>query len=111
MVLWVYAIQRHDLIYNSFPLSLFQAQGKTPYECTFGIQGDMYNICNFGWHKWVYYLDHGLFPENKEKLGRSLGLCKNEGNKMSQSIVASNGYAITRKTIRSLRTSEMHSET
>ena len=40
-----------------------------------------------------------------------LGPCKNEGNEMSQSIVASRCCVITRRTVRSLRTSELHSET
>ena len=37
--------------------------------------------------------------------------CKNEGNDVSQSIIASSGYLITRRTVRSLRTLELHSET
>ena len=40
-----------------------------------------------------------------------LGPCKNEGNEMSQSIVASSGCVITHRTFRSLRISELHSET
>ena len=52
-----------------------------------------------------------FFPENKEKLGRTLVPCKNEGNVISQSIVVSSGHVITRRTFRSLRTSELHSET
>ena len=47
----------------------------------------------------------------KEKLGRILDPWKNEGNEMSQSIVASSDYEITRQTFRSLRTSELHSDT
>ena len=39
------------------------------------------------------------------------GPCKNETNYMQQSIVASSGYVIIRWTVRSLRTSELHSET
>ena len=40
-----------------------------------------------------------------------IGPCKNEGNETSQSIVASSSYVICRRTVRSLRTSEPHSET
>ena len=53
----------------------------------------------------------GFFPENKEKLGRILEPCRNEVNEMSQSIVATRGYVITRRTVRLLRNSELHSET
>ena len=111
MVLWDYTIERCDLIHDAVPRPFFQAQGKTPYGCIFGNQSGISNICNFGWCGWVYYRDFGSFPENKEKLGRMLGPCKNKGNEMSQSIVASSGYVITRRTVRSLRTSEIHSET
>ena len=44
MVLWDYAIERRDLIHNAIPHPLFQAQGKTPHECTFCDQGDMSNV-------------------------------------------------------------------
>ena len=111
MVLWDYAIERRALIHNAVPRLLFQAQGKTPHQCTFGNQSDISIVCNFGWYELVCYRDFGSFPENKEKLGRILGSCKNEGNEMSQSIVASSGCVITRRTARSLRTSELHSET
>ena len=111
MVLWDYCIERRALIHNAVPRPLFQAQGKTPHECTFGVQNDISNFCNFGWYQWVYYRDFGSFPENKEKLGRLLGPCKNEGNAMSQSVLVVTGSIITRRTIRPLRNSELHSET
>ena len=111
MVLWDYAIERRALIHNAVPRPLFQAQGKTPHECTFGVQNDISKICNFGWYEWVYYRDFGSFPENKEKLGRLLGPSKNEGNAMSQSVLVASGAVITRRTIRPLRNSEIHSET
>ena len=57
------------------------------------------------------YRDHSSFPENKNKLGRIIGPCKNESNDMSPSIVSSSSNAITRQTARYLRMSELHSET
>ena len=110
MVLWDYAMERRALIHNVIPRPLFQAQGKTPTECTLGISADISNICNFGWYEWVYYRDFGSFPENKEKLGRVLGPCKNEGSEMSQSILNFKGNVITRRTVRKLRSDELHSE-
>ena len=93
MVLWDYAIGRRALIHNAVPRPLFHAQGKIPHELTLGNQS---YVCNFFWCEWAHYRDFGSFPENKEKLGRILGLFKNEGNEMSQSIVGSRCYAITR---------------
>ncbi len=69
-----------------------------------------FNICNFGWYEWIYYRDHGSFPENKEKLGRVLGPCKNEGNEMAQSVLTSNGTIIIRRMLHKLRKDELYSE-
>ena len=99
MFLWDYAIELRAIIHNSFHLPLFQDRVKMPHECTFGHQSDISNICNFGSNEWAHCSDFGSFPENKEKPGRALGLRKNEGKYVSQSIVSSSGYVINRRTI------------
>ena len=99
MILWDYAIERRALIHNAIPRPLFQTNGQSPHECTFGTQGDISKICSFGWYEWVYYRDFGSFPENKEKLGRVLGPCINEGNEMAQNILTSKGKVIPRRTL------------
>ena len=111
MVLWDYAIERRALIHNAVPRPLFQNNGLTPHSATFGVEGDISKICNFGWYEWVYYRDHGSFPENKQKLGRVLGPIPNEGNEMAQGVLTSKGTIVPRRTIRKLNTSELHSET
>ena len=102
MVLWDYCIQRRALIHNVTPRNLFQNNGMNPHTITFGTQEDISNLCSFGWYDWVYYRDHGVFPINKEKLGRVLGPIKNEGNEMAQAVLTSNGKVIPRRTIRKL---------
>ena len=111
IVLWDYEIERCALAHNAVSRPLFQAQRKMPHKCTFCSKSNISNICNFGWHEWFCYREFGSFPENKEKLGLMLGPCKNEGNEMSQSIAASRGYVITLRTVRSLQSSELYSET
>ena len=111
MVLWDYAMERRAMIHNAVPRPLFQNNGLSPTAATFGIQGDISNICNFGWFEWVYYRDHGSFPENKQKLGRVLGPIQNEGNEMAQGVLTSKGTVIPRRTIRKLTPIELHSET
>jgi hypothetical protein len=108
MVLWDYCIQRRAKIHNVTPRNLFQNDGLAPFTATFGVQDDISNICNFGWCEWVYYRDHGIFPINKEKLGKVLGPLKNEGNEMAQAVLTHNGKIIPRRTIRHLKTSEIH---
>ena len=109
MVLWDYCIQRRALIHNVTPRNLFQNNGLNPYTITFGTQADISNLCSFGWYEWVYYRDHGVFPINKEKLGRVLGPLKNEGNEMAQAILTSKGKIIPRRTLRRLRPDEITS--
>ena len=111
MSLWCRCIERRAKIHNAVPRPLFQTQGQTPYSATFGVQGDISNLCNFGWYEWVYYRDHGSFPENKEKLGRALGPTTNEGNQMAQAVLVASGKVIPRRTLRKLNKAEIHSET
>jgi hypothetical protein len=98
MVLWDYCLECHATIHNaSIPRPLFQNNGSTPHEApTFCEQGDISNICNFGWYQWVYYSNSGTFlPEApKERLGHVLGPAKNEGSEMSQWVLMVNvqGY-------------------
>ena len=110
MVLWDYCIERRALIHNTIPRPLFQTNGLTPHEFTLGVPADISNLCLFGWYEWIYYRDADNFPENKEKLGRILGPVRNEGNEMAQSVLTSKGTVITRRTMRRLKTAELHSE-
>lgn len=109
MVLWDYCIERRARIHNATPKKLFQNNGLTPYEATYGVQGDISNICQFGWFEWVYFRDHGVFPINKEKLGKVLGPLKNEGNEMAQAVLNYKGKVIPRRSIRRLRVEELNS--
>ena len=53
--LWDYCAERRALIHNLIPRDLFQTGGCTPYEYQFGVQGDISNLCQFGWYEWCYY--------------------------------------------------------
>jgi hypothetical protein len=110
-VLWDYCLERRAAIHNAVPRPLFQNNGSTPYEATFGEQGDISNICNFGWYQWVYYRNSGTFPEAKERLGRVLGPAKNEGSEMSQWVLTSKGTIVPRRTLRPLLPAELTAET
>ena len=83
----------------------------TLHEVTYGKQGDISNICNFGWYQWVYYITPKSFPEEKECLGRVLGPINNEGSYMSQSVVTSKATIVPQRSIRPLSISELNSET
>ena len=87
---------------------LFQFQGQTPNFVTFGEEGDISNICQFGWFEWVYFRETTgkvLFPSHV--LGRCLVPAKNEGNEMTQWVLKQNGKIVPRQTIRKLTRDEL----
>ena len=77
--------ERRALVTNMTANNLFQLQGQTSHFATFGEEGDISNICNFGWYEWVYFRETtAAFPYPAHVLGRCFGPAKNEGNEMTQ---------------------------
>ena len=87
--------------------NLFQLQGQNPYMSTLGEMGDISNLCQLAWYKWIYFWQQtAAFPYQKEELGRCLGPAKNEGNGMCQWVFQQNGRVIPRRTLQRLRPEE-----
>ena len=58
---------------------LFQLQRQTPDFATFGEEGDISNIFQFGWYEWVYFRETSAkLPFLYHVLGRCLGPANNE---------------------------------
>ena len=55
LVFWDYCAERRAAIANMTAKELFQLLGQTPHFATFGEEGDISNICQFGWYEWVYF--------------------------------------------------------
>ena len=109
LVLWDYCAERRARIHNLTAKDLFQLNGQNPHSITLGEEGNISNLCVFGWYEWCYYRDQSeLFPLPKEKLGRILGPSKNAGNAMSQWILKDNGQIVPRRTARKLMPEEMN---
>ena len=84
LIFWDYCAERRASITNMTAKDLFQLQGTTPHTATFGEEGDISNICQFGWYDWVYFRESvAAFPYPVEVLGRCLGPTKNGGNEMA----------------------------
>ena len=78
--------------------NLFQLRVQTPHYATFGEEGDISNICQFGWYEWLYLRETtGKFPYPSPVLGRCLGPEKNEGNKILQWVLNQHGQIVPRK--------------
>ena len=113
LVLWDYCLTRREHIHNLLPRDLFQLQGSTPTEATFGVQGDISKVAQFNWYDWCYYSEksHIKFPYSRWQLGKILGPTKNEGNEMTQYILKINSQVVPRRTVRPLTIEEVESET
>ena len=108
IVLWDYCMERRALIFNCTAKKLFQLNGTNPYTATLGDQADISNLCQFGWYEWVYYWDStATYPHQKECLGRCLGPAINEGNEMTNWVLAISGQVIPRRTLRPLTPGEL----
>ena len=112
LVFWDYCIERRARINNLTAKDRFNLHGTTAYTATFGEEGDISNLCQYGWYQWCYYREHTeKFPFNREVLGRVLGPARGEGNEMSQWVLKANGKVVPRRTHRPLTVAEMHSPT
>ena len=54
LVFWDYCAEQRAAITNMTAKNLFQLQGQNYHMATFGEQGDISNICQFGWYEWVH---------------------------------------------------------
>lgn len=112
LAFWDYCCERRARINNLTARNLFQLEGRNAHFTVTGDEGDISNLCQFGWYDWVYYREHKpSFPYPKEILGRVLGPSKGQGNEMSQWILKSNGKVVPRRTVRSLTAAEINSST
>ena len=112
LVLWDYCVERRARINNLTAKDLFQLHGTNAYTALTSEEGDISNLCQFGFYDWCYFREQkASFPFNKEMLGRVLGPAKGEGNEMAQWVLKANGRIVPRRTCRPLNTSELHSPT
>ena len=82
-------------------------QGQTPHFTTFGEEGDISNICQFGCYEWVHFWETtSKLPFPAHVLGLCLGPAKNEGNEMTQWVLQQNGQILPRRTMRRLTPEE-----
>ena len=91
LCLWDYCVERRARINNLTTKNAFKLHGSTPYTVTTGDEGDISNLCQYGWYEWCYFRDQtAAFPNNKEVLERVLGPARGAGNEMAQWILKAN---------------------
>ena len=98
---WDYCIERRVRISNLTAKNRFNLEGQNAYMQLFSEQGDISNICQYSWYKWVYYREKtNKFPFHREVLGQSLGPSVGEGNEMCHWMLKANGKVVPRRTHR-----------
>lgn len=110
MVFWDYCLERRARIHNLTAKPSFKLHGSNAYTVTTQEEGDISNLCQFGWYDWCYFREQSAgFPHQKEVLGRVLGPARGEGNEMAQWVLKGNGKVVPRRSCRPLNTAELHS--
>ena len=65
MKFWDYCAEHRASIHNVTPRNpLFHLHGQAPIDLS--IQGDISNICQFGWYDWRYYREESNVVELRE---------------------------------------------
>jgi hypothetical protein len=112
IVFWDYCVKRRARINNLTAKDNFKLHGSNAYTLLTGAEGDISNMCQYGWYDWCYYREQkAKFPFNREVLGRVLGPANGEGNEMAQWIIKPNGNVVPCRTVRPLQVDEVHSPT
>jgi len=89
---------------------LFSLHGRTPYELVIGNTPDISEYISFSWYQPVYYLDNTNFPEEKERIGRWIGVAHNIGQALCFWILPKSGTPIARTTVRAITAAEMQTD-
>ena len=112
LVFWDYCVERCSGINNLTARDTVKLRGSNPHTSLTGEEGNISNLCQFGFYDWCYYPEQGeAFPYSKEILGRVLGASKGKGNEMAQWILKANGNVVPRQSPRPLTVAELHSPT
>ena len=110
LVFWDYCDKRRARINNMTARILFQLEGRNAHFPITNEDGDIFNLCQFGWYEWCYYCEHTAgFPLQRDILGHVLGPANNEGNEMAQCIHKANGRVVPRRITVPLTTAKQNS--
>ena len=110
LAFWDFCVERHACINFLTLRDTVKLHGSNPHTALRGEEGDISNLCQFGFYDWCYYCEQGeTFPYSKEILGRVLGPSKGEGNEMAEWILKVNGSVVPRQSPQPLTVAELHS--
>jgi len=89
---------------------LFNLHGRTPYEIVTGNTPDRSEYLQFNWYQPLFYYDPTDFPEDRELIGRFIGVAHNVGQALCYWILPKSGRPIARTTVRPISEAELQTE-
>lgn len=89
---------------------LYSLHGRTPYEMVTGNTPDISEYISFSWYQPIWYYDKTSFPEERNLLGRWIGVAHNVGQAMCFWILPKSGTPIARTTVRPVTTDELQQD-
>ena len=87
--------------------SMYDLNGRTPFETVLGFTPDISELVEFNWYQWVWY--HDPVNPHKDQLGRWLGPAHNVGQGLAYYILNSNAEVVVRSTVSAIDEAEMNS--
>jgi hypothetical protein len=89
----------------------FSMQGRTPYEMTTGQTPDISEYTEFGFFEMLWYYDEmAVFPEDRRKLGRWLGVAHRIGQALCYYLLNQNAQIIVRSTVQRISQDELQTQ-
>ena len=77
--------------------------GRTPYEMTTGQTPDISEYTEFGFYEMIWYYDEmAVFPKDRRKLGRWLGVAHRIGQALCYYLLNPNAQIIVRSTVQKI---------
>jgi hypothetical protein len=89
---------------------LFGLHGRTPYEIVTGNTPDISEYLQFTWYQPLFYYDPSNFPEDRELIGRFIGVAHNVGQALCYWILPKSGRPIARTTVRPISEAELQTD-
>jgi hypothetical protein len=89
----------------------FSMHGRTPYEMTTSQTPDISEYSEFRFYEMLWYYDEmAVFPEDRRKLGRWLGVAHRIGQALCYYLLNSNAQIIVRSTVQKMTQDEKQAE-
>jgi hypothetical protein len=105
--LWDFCSQYASKIRCLTAQPLFGLHGRTPYEVVTGNTPDISEYLHFSWYQPIYYYDPSDFPDDRELIGRFIGVAHNVGQALCYWILPKSGRPIARTTVRPISDTEL----